>query len=52
MVDPRIYVDDEYRRAVERCLECPEKEDCELFHQMKHGGQVIVNCPKGRANVI
>jgi hypothetical protein len=52
MVDPRIYVDDEYRRAVERCLECAEKEECELFLQMKQGGQIIVICPRGRANVV
>jgi|GEM_PF-6562773 len=52
MVDPRVYIDDEYRRAVERCLECDEREECELFLHMQQGGYLVTNCPKGRANVI
>jgi hypothetical protein len=51
-MDPRVYVDEDYRRAVERCLECSEREECELFLQMKQGGQTIVICPRGKANVV
>lgn len=52
MDDSRIYVDENYRKAMERCVECPDKEECELFLQMKEGGQIISHCPRGRANVI
>ncbi len=51
-MDTRIYVNEDYRKAVERCLECSERESCELFLQMKDGGQIIEHCPKGKANVI
>jgi hypothetical protein len=51
-MDTRIYTDEEYQKALERCIECPERADCELFLQMKGGGQVIKHCPQGRANVV
>jgi hypothetical protein len=52
MVDPRLFTDEDYRKAVERCVECPYCEDCEPFQYMLKGGPVIRHCPRGRANVI
>ena len=47
MVDPRFFIDENYRHAMERCLECEDREECELFLQMKEGGQIVVHCPRG-----
>ncbi|MCK4758139.1 MAG: hypothetical protein KAS67_06795 [Thermoplasmata archaeon] len=51
-MDQRLYSDSEYRKAMERCLDCPVMIECEMFVTMKNGGQVIQICPKGRPNVI
>ena len=51
-MDPRMYIDEEYRKAMQRCLECEERLECELFLQMKEGGQIIIHCPRGKANVV
>jgi len=47
-----MFTDGEYRKAMERCLDCEERLDCEMFLTMKNGGQVLHHCPKGKANVI
>ena len=47
-----MYTDEDYRKAMERCLECDERLECELFIGMNEGGQVVKYCPKGKANVI
>jgi hypothetical protein len=52
MTDLRLVTDEEYRKAVERCVECPDSEECEPFQYMLKGGPVVRHCPKGRPNVI
>ena len=47
-----MYTDDEYRKAMERCLECDERLECEMFIDMNNGGLAVKFCPKGKANVL
>lgn len=47
-----MYTDEDYRKAMERCLECQERLECKLFIGMKKGGQAVKFCPKGKANVL
>ena len=51
-MDTRMFTDEEYRKAMERCLGCEEMLECELFLTMKEGGQVIKYCPRGVLNII
>jgi len=51
-MDQRIYSDEGFRKAVERCAECPVMKECDVFKVMMNGGQAVVNCPRGRPNVI
>ena len=51
-MDHRMYTDEEYRKAMERCIECEERMECELFLGMNNGGQAVKFCPKGKANVL
>ncbi len=41
MVDQRLFVNEDFRKAVERCVECPDREECEPFQTMMNGGPVI-----------
>ena len=52
IMDQRLYSDAEFRKAAERCAECPVMKECEVFKEMMDGGLTIVNCPRGRPNVI
>ena len=52
MVDHRLFMNEEFRKAAERCVECPDREECEPFQAMMKGGLVVKHCPKGRPNVI
>ncbi len=51
-MDPRMFTNEEYRKAMERCLDCEDRFECEPFLTMKEGGQVIRHCPKGKPSVI
>ena len=51
-MDPRMFTDKEFRKAAERCADCPDKEKCDVFKNMMSGGLIVQKCPFGRANVI